>query len=217
MPQPAVTNVEYLTHENKVWSAKKRHKKDQVKEILFDENARREFLTGFRKRKQARQEAGKAKALERERIDRLEARRERRKELAQRAAQIAKEVEQAYGGYQSDGSQASTSAKETTEPKEMEFEGEEQLATVTIVEEFDADELKNTHSTNGKDASKHTAPAHLPKKTKPTETHRRKADIKSKPKFRYETKAARKHEKQKQRARREEKASRGQRIKGRRR
>lgn len=37
---------------------------------------KREFLTGFRKRKLARQEAGKAKALERERQSRLEARRE---------------------------------------------------------------------------------------------------------------------------------------------
>jgi hypothetical protein len=41
MPHPALSNVEYLTHENKVWSAKKKHKKGQVKEVLFDENARR--------------------------------------------------------------------------------------------------------------------------------------------------------------------------------
>jgi ribosomal RNA-processing protein 17 len=35
------SNVAVLTHENKIWSAKKRQKKEQVKEVVFDEDARR--------------------------------------------------------------------------------------------------------------------------------------------------------------------------------
>jgi ribosomal RNA-processing protein 17 len=98
----------------------------------------------------------------------------------------------------------------------LEYEGEEQLATVTIVEEFEADDLKNAHPTSIKDEQK-LIPAHnLSKRSKANEMRRPKPVVKPKAKFRYETKAARKHEKQKQRARREEKASRGHK-KGRRR
>jgi ribosomal RNA-processing protein 17 len=77
--------------------------------------AYRDFLTGFRKRKLARHEAGKAKAIERERLSRLEVRREvryiyhigcnslillcqKRKELAERAAENVKAAEGAYAG-----------------------------------------------------------------------------------------------------------------------
>jgi ribosomal RNA-processing protein 17 len=38
------SNVAILTQENKIWSAKKRQKKAQVKEVVFDENARRHVL-----------------------------------------------------------------------------------------------------------------------------------------------------------------------------
>lgn len=76
MATKSLSNVAVLTHENKIWSRKKKQKKEQVKEVLFDDTARREFLTGFHKRKLARKEAGKAKALEKERQHRLEERRE---------------------------------------------------------------------------------------------------------------------------------------------
>jgi ribosomal RNA-processing protein 17 len=35
------SNVAVLTHEKKIWLAKKRQKKEQVKEIIFDEDNRR--------------------------------------------------------------------------------------------------------------------------------------------------------------------------------
>lgn len=81
----------------------------------------RDYLTGFHKRKLARKEASKAKALEREKHERTEARREvscvffsvlpdctdviclilfflkKRRALAEQAARNATEVERAYG------------------------------------------------------------------------------------------------------------------------
>ena len=75
-------------------------------------NVPREFLTGFHKRKVAKAEAGKKKALERQKQDRLEVRREvgipmysiavgltaaqQRRQLRERAIENAAEVESAY-------------------------------------------------------------------------------------------------------------------------
>jgi len=93
---------------------------------------------------------------------------------------------------------------------DMEFENEEQLATVTVVEDFDAADLKTLspeRATFKENQSKGISgvakgpprPQQRPKNAKPTYT---------KPKFKYETKAARIHEKIKQRGRREERAKR---------
>lgn len=41
MSTPELSNVAILTHQNKVWSAKRKQKRSQVKEVVFDENARR--------------------------------------------------------------------------------------------------------------------------------------------------------------------------------
>ena len=46
------------------------------KAVIFDDDARREFLTGFHKRKLAKIEAAKKRSLEREKQERLQARRE---------------------------------------------------------------------------------------------------------------------------------------------
>lgn len=89
----ASSNLAVLTSSHKIIAAKRRAKKEQIKEIVFDDTARRyvlrlheldaltdckprEFLTGFHKRKLAKKEAAKTKALEREKQERLEARRE---------------------------------------------------------------------------------------------------------------------------------------------
>jgi ribosomal RNA-processing protein 17 len=92
------SNIQLLTHAHKIVKAKKRQKREQVKAVVFDEDARRcafirsfssfliiialcpsfsrEFLTGFHKRKLAKKEEGKKKAQAREKQQRLEARRE---------------------------------------------------------------------------------------------------------------------------------------------
>jgi Nucleolar protein 12 (25kDa) len=88
------SNIQLLTHAHKIVKAKKRQKREQVKAVVFDEDARRcahpsslkknciilvfsrEFLTGFHKRKLAKKEEGKKKAQAREKQERLETRRE---------------------------------------------------------------------------------------------------------------------------------------------
>lgn len=94
----AASNIAVLTNSHRIVAAKKRAKRDQVKEVVFDEVARkyvwrwyvrnkftdrlcREFLTGFHKRKVEKKEAAKKKAEEREKQERLEMRREVRRAL----------------------------------------------------------------------------------------------------------------------------------------
>lgn len=91
----APSNLSVLTRSHTVVAAKKRFKRTEVKEVLFDEDARRqairtavctraltfiviprEFLTGFHKRKLEKKEVAKTKALAREKLQRQEARRE---------------------------------------------------------------------------------------------------------------------------------------------
>lgn len=85
-------NIALLTQSHKAIAAKKKARREQIKEITFDDEARRyvfilypllssffrlrEFLTGFHKRKLAKKEAARSKAKEREKQERLEARRE---------------------------------------------------------------------------------------------------------------------------------------------
>ena len=84
-------NVALLTRSHKAIAAKKKARREQIKEITFDDEARRyvfhlysflssfflrEFLTGFHKRKLAKKEAARGRAKEREKQERLEARRE---------------------------------------------------------------------------------------------------------------------------------------------
>ncbi|KAI9569741.1 nucleolar protein 12-domain-containing protein, partial [Boletus coccyginus] len=90
-------NITLLTRSHSAIAAKKRAKHAQIKEIVFDDEARRSFLTGFHKRKVARREQAKKKAQLREKQERLETRREHRRALAERAARNAAEVERSYG------------------------------------------------------------------------------------------------------------------------
>ncbi|KAJ7072228.1 nucleolar protein 12-domain-containing protein [Mycena amicta] len=117
--------------------SKKRAKK-AVNEVLFDEDARREFLTGFHKRKVAKADAARKKAIERERQQRLETRREQRQELRQRAVENAAQVERAYGA--ADDSEDDEWEGISTKVAEEEYEDEEMVATV-VVEDFDAETL----------------------------------------------------------------------------
>ena len=63
---------------------------------MYTEPYRSEFLTGFRKRKLQKKEAAKGKAKERERQERLEARKENRQALKEQAEENARLVESAW-------------------------------------------------------------------------------------------------------------------------
>ncbi|KAL0072439.1 hypothetical protein AAF712_000202 [Marasmius tenuissimus] len=142
------TNLHVLTQSHTLVASKKRAKRNQVKEVLFDEDARREFLTGFHKRKVAKAEAARKKAAEREKQERLETRREQRRMLKEQAAENAAQVEQAYGAILPDETEwtgisgtRSDSEREGHVEQEQEYADEEVLATVAVVEDFDPDAL----------------------------------------------------------------------------
>ncbi|KAI6046066.1 nucleolar protein 12-domain-containing protein [Pisolithus marmoratus] len=199
------SNLAILTRSHKAVAAKRRKKNSQIKEIVFDEDARREFLTGFHKRKLAKKEDAKKRAILKEKQQRLELRRERRRALAERAARNAAEVEKACGAIVDEDDDDGESIHDASEIGE-EYEGEEQLATVTVVEDFDPAALL------------HEEQEQVPKPGPPTRgltlqppSHTPKSDLnksKKRSKVKYQTKAERAAERAKQKARHTEKAER---------
>ncbi|KAF8337617.1 nucleolar protein 12-domain-containing protein [Cantharellus anzutake] len=198
-----------------------REKKGETKEVLFDERARKDYLTGFHKRNLAKKEARAAKMKERQRQERLELRREKRRSLAERAVANAKAVERAYGNDLSSGDDqpneddSSSSSNENNE--EHEYEGEEELATVTIDQDFnistagefeyrplEADCLDGA-STDGVPVPRSCSQPISSLPSAPSDKSPRKKIRK----FTYETKAARVAVARKQKARQKEKMERG--------
>jgi len=70
------SNLALLTQAHTAIAAKRRARKTQIAEIVFDDDARRDFLTGFHKRKLAKAEAARSKAKEREKQEHMEVLRE---------------------------------------------------------------------------------------------------------------------------------------------
>ncbi|KAI9023227.1 nucleolar protein 12-domain-containing protein [Hyaloraphidium curvatum] len=70
-----------------------RKRRKAPKSIEFDSSSRREFLTGFHKRKVERTNARKERAKEREKAERKEERRERRGDKERRAAKVLEKIE----------------------------------------------------------------------------------------------------------------------------
>ncbi|KAI0081297.1 hypothetical protein K474DRAFT_1704027 [Panus rudis PR-1116 ss-1] len=225
------SNLNVLTSSHGIIAAKKRAKREQIKEIVFDEGARKEFLTGFHKRKLQKKELAKKKALEREKQERLEARREKRQMLAEQAAQNAREVEKAYGGIvngedlsdeDSDSIPSRDKGKQKAAEVEDEYEDEEQVATVTVVEDFDPHELLHgaartepQEDTSDPEYSNPPVTSHPPslQKLKPEAQSlgakkTQAKTVKKAKEIKYQTKAARKAERTKQQKRKSEKAER---------
>ncbi|KAF8894952.1 nucleolar protein 12-domain-containing protein [Gymnopilus junonius] len=225
------SNIAILTREHTAIAAKKRARRAQVTEVVFDELARRDFLTGFHKRKLAKADAARTKAKEREKQERLQARREQRQILREQAIENAAQVEKAYGAItgvhlsfarftrsdrvldddDDDEWQGVGSVNQDNNKHDDEYENEETHATVTIIEDFDPDTI--IHGSPKPDTPNMSLPTSRPeakpiptwasKKTLHGSTTRVKAKEK---KIRYETKDARRREQIKQRARRTEKA-----------
>ncbi|KAL4250007.1 RRP17 family protein [Abortiporus biennis] len=218
-----MSNLHFLTNSHKIIASKKRAKKEQIKEIVFDESARKDFLTGFHKRKLAKKEEAKKKVQEREKQERLEARREKRQLLAEQAAQNAAEVEKACGavineddGDDMAGLSRDSKGKQRAMEQEDEYEDEEVLATVTVVEDFDPEALLHgdtvphteSHPDNSPEPSLHQS---KPRRTESTPIAQKRSQTKivaKAKKIKYETKAARNAERSKQQRRKVEKAER---------
>jgi ribosomal RNA-processing protein 17 len=140
-----------------------------------------------------------------------------RQMLAERAAENAAQVEAAHGGKPVD--EADTRGHDSEEEIiQEEYENEEQLATVTVVEDFDMDALihaepPSEHPDPGSSSNKGRAKRleHRAEKAKSTTTDTSGTFKKKAPsakKFKYETKAARLAEKKRQQGRKFEKAAR---------
>ncbi|BGP09928.1 hypothetical protein NBRC10512_004699 [Rhodotorula toruloides] len=69
----------------------------RVKEVVFDADSRKEYLTGFSKRKKAKQTARRNKAIEREKEALRDMRRQIREERKERAAHNVKVAREMYG------------------------------------------------------------------------------------------------------------------------
>ncbi|KAH8078048.1 nucleolar protein 12-domain-containing protein [Cristinia sonorae] len=222
------SNFAALTKSHKIIASKKRARREQVKEVTFDEDARRDFLTGFHKRKVQKKEEAKKKAQEREKQERLEARREQRRMLAERAAENAEQVEKAYRqaitGEDSADEDSGTVFTSGAEDKghslvDEEYEDEEHLATVTVVEDFEPETLiygPGPSSPHVPHEQSQPPPRRIePEKRKPkltsklaTGTKRMHAKTATRAKdIKYQTKSERKTERNKQRGRKLEKAA----------
>ncbi|KAG1716644.1 hypothetical protein ID866_522 [Astraeus odoratus] len=203
-------NLAVLTQSHKAIASKRRKRDSQIKEIIFDEDARREFLTGFHKRKVAKKEEAKKHAKVREKQERQELRREHRRALAERAAQNAAEIEKAYGAVIGVGGDEWGGITDESVAIGEEYEGEEQLATVTVVEDFDLfalHEIPENVETAHRDFSTSPPLPHKGKgKEKPTTNETSTKRLKRSTHVRYQTKAARAAERAKQRTRHSEKA-----------
>ncbi|QRW11456.1 nucleolar protein 12, 25 kDa protein [Ceratobasidium sp. AG-Ba] len=191
----APSNAAILTRQSKAWAHKKRARQGQLKEVVFDEEARRDYLTGFQKRNAEKKKAAKAKAVEREKAEHLEERRQMRKEMKERARTNFEAVEKAYGGAALEMLEEG-SAKPGENEHEEEFSDDEQLATVAVIEDFDPTADMHGPSRENNDAEEvdgeappskqlkgkskdWSTPVKRPSKPKPTTR-----------KVRYETKAA---------------------------
>ncbi|KAJ2928291.1 hypothetical protein H1R20_g8792, partial [Candolleomyces eurysporus] len=216
----ASNNLARLTRAHSAVAAKRHAKRRQLAEVVFDDEARREFLTGFHKRKKAKTEAARKKAKERERQDRLQDRRERRQALREQAQENAHKVEQAYAAAilgdavdddaGDDDEWHGVTPSSATE-KDAQYQGEEVVATVTVVEDFDPSTLTTAGPVPAQGTSEEfTEPNST---SKPPSSHEKppsklaKRKVKEK-KIYYETKQARKHQREKQRGRKLEKAER---------
>ncbi|KAG6903016.1 hypothetical protein C0995_007449 [Termitomyces sp. Mi166 len=206
-------NLAILTQSHKAIAAKKKAKREQIKEIVFDDDARREFLTGFHKRKVAKADAARKKAVEREKRERQENRREQRRMLRERAVQNAAEVESAYHALiDSSDAQAEVewtgiSTIDKGKQKEEEYEDEEVMATVTVIEDFDPDTF--IHGPCPVDDTENLEPSFSTTLSMKRSIQELKPVLRKKAKtqkIRYQTKEDRKAERTKQRARRTEKA-----------
>ncbi|CAG8527811.1 658_t:CDS:2 [Paraglomus brasilianum] len=111
----------------KIYARKRKRKSQQVKEIVFDEQARREYLTGFHKRKLEQRkkatEAAKLRAKKQKAEAKKASRENLRKQSKDRIAQI-----------------------ETILSKRKE-EDKHDPRSVTVKQEFSGEQIKNELST----------------------------------------------------------------------
>ncbi|KAK0652223.1 nucleolar protein 12-domain-containing protein [Cercophora newfieldiana] len=195
---------------------KKRKTTHKIEEITFDRDARTEYLSGFRKRKQARIKEAKEIAAKKEREERIEMRkqiREERKqaieEHVQTVTQILREAEKAgTEGQAEDGDSDSEEwngldddVPEAPIDMEEEYIDEDRYTTVTVeAVSVDRDGLHKPGADSGDGADAESAVKDTKQHDDTESGSKKKEWPKKKKSFRYETKFERKITERKQKA-----------------
>ncbi|RIA91967.1 nucleolar protein 12-domain-containing protein [Glomus cerebriforme] len=151
-------NLTVLTEGSKIYAKKRKNRIEQVPEVVFDETARREFLTGFHKRKLERKAKAKESALQFSKQERAKARKAAKEsvkeQIKQRLAKLQDAINKRNGiiGCESEKEEEETnnSDNEKNNNKEpnviqTEFRSPDNTkTTVTIIEDFNiSDTLGN--------------------------------------------------------------------------
>ncbi|KAK9895746.1 hypothetical protein P389DRAFT_195878 [Cystobasidium minutum MCA 4210] len=121
-------------------------KKPAPKEVLFDDDARREFLTGFSKRKQEKKEAARLRAIAREKEEAKQLRQQLRDTRKKQAQENVEAATQFYGGAPLDPKALmGDNESEPEEPQEQEYSGDEIVSHV-IIEDFRPSDDEDDHN-----------------------------------------------------------------------
>ncbi|KAL4935712.1 nucleolar protein 12-domain-containing protein [Aspergillus oleicola] len=197
--------------------SKKRKLNSRVEAINFDDTARHQFLTGFRKRKQQRikhaQEVAEEKAREQKREDRRRMREERNAEFEHALAEHKKQLKRLKqmdesGGEAEDSSSDAEEEDEwegIAEPPAVDYEAEyidEDKYTTVTVEEMDPSKggfMQSDDDSSDERPKEQPEPSEEAKPTKKPKTKQSDTQKKKKKKFRYETKEERKVTRMKER------------------
>ncbi|CAG8598876.1 4939_t:CDS:2 [Diversispora eburnea] len=161
-----MNNLTLLTRGNKIYSKKRKLKNSRPTEIVFDEDARREFLTGFHKRKLERKEKAKEAAIQKEKKARAESKKAikdaRKKEIEERLTAIQTAINKVHG-IKEENDQESENKDDNNKDDNNNTESLKQyitpqtLTTVTVVEDFDVSEGKydkDNYKSNDNDKDK---------------------------------------------------------------
>ncbi|RKP10664.1 nucleolar protein 12-domain-containing protein [Thamnocephalis sphaerospora] len=122
-------NTRILTAGARTYAKKRKQRKEQVEEICFDDSVRREFLTGFQKRKQERRLAYKKRADEKARQERLEERKMRREAREEMAQQRIDEYEEYAKRLRRERGESSSEEEEEEEEEENKEKKKEETNT----------------------------------------------------------------------------------------
>ncbi|WFD00305.1 hypothetical protein MYAM1_003053 [Malassezia yamatoensis] len=120
----------------------RRFGKGKREEVAFDEDARREYLTGFSRRKQQRKQHAEEVRQSRIREEIKQSRRDAAQARKEQAAENVRAERRALG-LLSDDDEADEPQPDSALHEEHDFEDEERHAHVTV-QEFDADDDWNT-------------------------------------------------------------------------
>ncbi|KAI8143521.1 nucleolar protein 12-domain-containing protein [Fennellomyces sp. T-0311] len=146
MPKAKVKNTDILTAGSKAYAKKRKRKQQTVERIDFDPAQRKEYLTGFHKRKVERKKKAQEKYQERARQekirDRAALKAERRRQMEERLADVNAALK---AGLSDDEDDQEVTLPSDTEGKEVakkdpdvkEFKSASALTTVTVIEDMD--------------------------------------------------------------------------------